>query len=80
VYSHKGALGHSLGASGLVSIALSCRMHREQLIPPNVQTRTALPGPIIGVMLSSTGRRKIRRSLNVSAGFGGAMGAVTLVS
>jgi 3-oxoacyl-(acyl-carrier-protein) synthase len=80
VYSHKGALGHSLGASGLVSVALSCRMHREQLVPANVQTRTPIQGPIIGVMLSSTGRREIRRSVCISAGFGGAMGAVTLCS
>jgi 3-oxoacyl-[acyl-carrier-protein] synthase II len=80
VYSHKGALGHSLGASGLVSIVLNCLAHRHALVPRNVQTPTPLPGPIIGVMLSSTGRRKIRRSLSISAGFGGAMAAVSLVS
>jgi 3-oxoacyl-[acyl-carrier-protein] synthase II len=80
VYSHKGALGHSLGASGLVSVALSCRMHREQFVPPNVRTRSPIQGPIIGVMLSSTGKREIRRSVCISAGFGGAMAAVTLCS
>ena len=73
-------VGHSLGASGLVSVVLNCRMHRESLVPANVQTRTPLPGPIIGVMLSSTGRREIRRSLCISAGFGGALAAVSLVS
>jgi len=29
VYSHKGALGHSLGAAGLISVVLNCIMHRE---------------------------------------------------
>ncbi|MEO5740814.1 MAG: beta-ketoacyl synthase N-terminal-like domain-containing protein, partial [Vicinamibacterales bacterium] len=29
LYSHKGAIGHSLGASGLVSIALNCQSHRH---------------------------------------------------
>jgi 3-oxoacyl-(acyl-carrier-protein) synthase len=38
VYSHKGALGHSLGASGLVSTALSCLMHRNGVVLPNVRT------------------------------------------
>ena len=38
LYSHKGALGHSLGASGLVSIVLNCMSHQTGLIPGNVQT------------------------------------------
>ena len=94
VYSHKGALGHSLGAAGLVSVALSCMMHAKNFVPPNVQTTNPLR-PIIGVMLSSTSGEKsrkhvqirteatsrtIRRSLCVAAGFGGPTAVVSLVS
>ncbi len=42
LYSHKGALGHSLGAAGLVSIVLNLQSHRHGIIPPNVQTQTPL--------------------------------------
>src|SRR6185437_6202942 len=31
VYSHKGALGHSLGAAGLVSVVLNVMSHRTRL-------------------------------------------------
>jgi 3-oxoacyl-[acyl-carrier-protein] synthase II len=33
LYSHKGALGHSLGASGLVSIVLNSLMHQHNCVP-----------------------------------------------
>lgn len=36
VTSHKGALGHTLGAAGAIAIALSCLSLREQQIPPCV--------------------------------------------
>lgn len=75
VYSHKGALGHTLGAAGLVAVVLSARMHAEGLIPGNVRTRRPLrcnevaiePGPV---------RREVRSSIAVAAGFGGAMAAI----
>jgi 3-oxoacyl-(acyl-carrier-protein) synthase len=86
VYSHKGALGHSLGASGLVSIVLNCMAHRTGIVPGNVRTERPIRSggatplrPIIHVMLSSTERR-IRRSIAVAAGFGGAMGVVALTT
>src|ERR1700722_1307308 len=43
LYSHKGALGHSLGAAGLISIVINCLCHANGLIPPNIRTQRPLP-------------------------------------
>src|SRR5205823_525501 len=43
VYSHKGALGHSLGAAGLVSVVINCIAHQRGIVPPNVRTTSPLP-------------------------------------
>ena len=78
VYSHKCALGHSLGAAGLLSVVLNCQAHATGTVPPNVQTRDPLPTS--GVTLSRDAvRRPVRRSVAIAAGFGGAMAAVSLV-
>lgn len=79
VYSHKGALGHSLGAAGLVSVALSCMMHAKRAIPANVQTKKPLPTRRVRIP-QEVSTQAIRRSVAVAAGFGGPMAAVSLVS
>ena len=77
LYSHKGALGHSLGAAGLVSVVLNCACHREGVVLPNV--RTTLPLPARRVVISREAcRRPVRRSVAIAAGFGGGMAAVSL--
>lgn len=78
LYSHKGALGHSLGAAGLVSIVLNCMIHHLEVIPPNVRTRNPIPSrmPIANQCV----RRPIRRSIAIAAGFGGPTAAVMLRS
>ena len=43
IYSHKGALGHSLGASGLVSVAINYLIHSHGMVPPNVKTTSPIP-------------------------------------
>jgi len=78
VYSHKGALGHSLGASGLVSVVLNCEAHRRGVVPPNVQTTTPLPAERVRIERTRI-ERPVRRSIAIAAGFGGAMAAVTLM-
>jgi 3-oxoacyl-[acyl-carrier-protein] synthase II len=79
LYSHKGALGHSLGAAGLVSVALNVLAHRHGAVPGNV--RTTRPLPVRGVRIEQ-GRRSsaVHRSVALAAGFGGAMAAVALAS
>jgi len=79
LYSHKGALGHSLGAAGLVSIAINCLAHRHGMVPPNVQTHDPLPAARVRISCQAL-RRPIRRSLALAAGFGGAIAVVSLAS
>jgi len=77
IYSHKGALGHSLGASGLVSVAINYLIHSHRIVPPNVKTISPLTAGRLRIERSGV-RRPVRRSLAIAAGFGGAIAAVTL--
>ena len=77
MYSHKAALGHSLGAAGLVSIVLNVQMHRLGIVPGNVNTREPLPTSRLTIS-NHPEHRPIRRSLAIAVGFGGAMAAVGL--
>jgi 3-oxoacyl-[acyl-carrier-protein] synthase II len=77
VYSHKGALGHSLGAAGLVSVVLNCLMHRTGTVPPNVRTNSPLPAARARIQRRQQSRT-IRRSIAIAAGFGGPLAVVGL--
>jgi 3-oxoacyl-[acyl-carrier-protein] synthase II len=78
LFSHKGALGHSLGASGLVAVVLNCLAHQTGIIPGNINTTEPMLSKIITVQREET-RRTIRRSLTHAAGFGGPMAVLSLV-
>lgn len=79
IYSHKGTLGHSLGASGLISIVLNDRMHREGVVLPNVQTRTPIASAHVAISRDPV-HRPIRCSVVLAGGFGGAAAALALAS
>ena len=79
IYSHKGAIGHSLGAAGLSAIVLNYLMHSRGVVLPNVQTRTPLRATSVNIA-ARTVDRQITRSVALAAGFGGACAAVSLVS
>jgi 3-oxoacyl-[acyl-carrier-protein] synthase II len=79
LYSHKGALGHSLGAAGLVSIVLNVLAHRQGCIAPNIRTTRPLSSEHV-VIHPGMHHTPVRRSLAMAAGFGGATAAVTLAS
>jgi 3-oxoacyl-[acyl-carrier-protein] synthase II len=78
LYSHKGALGHSLGAAGLLSVVINCQAHSTGTVPPNTQTLDPLPATRVSVSRDAV-RRPVRRSLAIAAGFGGATAMVGLV-
>ncbi len=79
LYSHKGALGHSLGSASLIAVVLSDQMHQKSIVPPNIQTQKPLP--MQHVQLSSTITRcPIRRSLCLASGFGGASAGIELAA
>lgn len=79
LYSHKGAMGHSLGAAGLVSVVLNCLAHSHAKAPPNI--RSTEPLPMSNVRFSSeVVHTSIKRSVAIAAGFGGPLACVSLVS
>ena len=78
LFSHKGALGHSLGASGLVAVVLNCMAHHSGVVPGNINTVEPMPSGIVRVQQGEM-RRLISRSLVHSAGFGGPTAVVSLV-
>jgi 3-oxoacyl-[acyl-carrier-protein] synthase II len=75
IYSHKGALGHSLGASGLLAVVLNYLIHSHGIIPPNARTTTPIPAGRLRIERESVAR-PVKRSLAISAGFGGAIAAM----
>lgn len=77
LYSHKGALGHSLGAAGLVSVVLNVVAHRTGCIPPNVRTNNPIQTRSLTIPTQCV-RESVGRSLAIAAGFGGAIAAVAL--
>lgn len=79
LYSHKGALGHSLGAAGMVSVVINVLSHRHGVVPPNIQTHNPLPTRFLHLS-RDVQRWPIHRSLAVGAGFGGQIAAVSLVT
>jgi 3-oxoacyl-(acyl-carrier-protein) synthase len=79
LYSHKGALGHSLGAAGLVSVAINWMCHREGLVPANVNTTDPLPTSRL-LLSSEPVRRPVRRSIVTASGFGGPTAVISLMS
>ena len=79
VYSHKGALGHTLGASGLVAVVLNCLAHHGGVIPGNIRSLRPLPSnraKLNPACLTHT----VKHSLVLAAGFGGPAGAIGLSS
>jgi 3-oxoacyl-[acyl-carrier-protein] synthase II len=79
LYSHKAALGHSLGAAGLVSVVLNCLCHRTGIVPGNI--RSPSPLPMHGLIFPHEPMtRPIHRSLALAAGFAGPLAAVLLSS
>jgi 3-oxoacyl-(acyl-carrier-protein) synthase len=75
IYSHKGALGHSLGASGLVSAVLNYLIHSHGIVPPNATTPSPINSDPLRIEAQGV-RRQVNRSLAISAGFGGTIAAM----
>jgi 3-oxoacyl-[acyl-carrier-protein] synthase II len=79
LYSHKGSLGHSLGAAGLIAVAINCLAHQSGIIPGNARTENPLPTRR-AILATHQLRSTITRSVAVASGFGGAMAAISLKS
>lgn len=75
VTSHKGAIGHTLGAAGAIAIALSCLSLREQQIPPCVGCET--PDFDLDIV-QQTRSARLEHLLCCSYGFGGQNAVIVL--
>ncbi|MCX5658530.1 MAG: beta-ketoacyl synthase N-terminal-like domain-containing protein [Planctomycetota bacterium] len=75
----KSHLGHTLGAAGAVELVLSLAAMESGLVPPtrNV-TRESLAYPDLRLQLGAPHAGDIRRTVNVSLGFGGSNACVVI--
>ncbi|MBF0387208.1 MAG: beta-ketoacyl-[acyl-carrier-protein] synthase family protein [Candidatus Omnitrophica bacterium] len=77
LYGIKGAIGHTLGAAGLIEVGIAVHALRESLIPPTVGLSE--PDPEAFGWVSSQSRGVVGEyALCVNAGFGGVNAAVCL--
>ena len=77
LYSIKGALGHTMGAAGLIETAVALRVLREKVIPETIGLREADPEAHDWVSLE---KRKLGKSIVLlnNSGFGGVNAALVL--
>lgn len=75
--STKGATGHTLGAAGILEIAISVLAMRDGFVPANTNLRTLDPA-FHSLVAPETQDGAIRRALNNSFGFGGSNCSILL--
>ena len=75
LFSLKGNLGHTLGATGVLQIAVGLELAKRKILPPQAGLRT----PEIGANVSKEARRLDgSRLLSLNVGFGGLNSAAAL--
>jgi 3-oxoacyl-[acyl-carrier-protein] synthase-1 len=77
--STKGASGHTLGAAGILEIAICCLAMRDGIVPGNVGLETR-PADFHGRIECNPERRPLSHVLNNSFGFGGSNCSILLGS
>ncbi len=75
LFSLKGNCGHTLGATGVLQIALGLEFARRRMLPPQAGLRTPMPGANVATTARRTGGARI---LSLNVGFGGINSAVAL--
>ncbi len=72
VTANKGAIGHTLGAAGIIEAIFSALSIRDQVVPPTINTRRAIPELATGrLILGAAAPMRVRHVLSTSYGFGG---------
>ena len=77
VFSIKGAIGHTLGVSGLIEVIVSADCLREQVIPPTLGVQTPEPA-VSGSVMPVSQKIDGEYMLSTNSGFGGVNAAVVL--
>jgi 3-oxoacyl-[acyl-carrier-protein] synthase II len=79
VYSIKGGIGHTMGAAGLVEMAIAQRSQRENIVPPTVNLKDADDDAIGWVADHQQSIKSNSIALMTNAGFSGINSALILV-
>ncbi len=77
IYSHKSALGHTQGASGIISTVINVLAHEHGIIPPNTNTTDPIAHRHVRID-SNAVERTVEQSTILAAGFGGTLAAISL--
>ena len=77
LFSLKGNLGHTLGATGVLQLALGLEFARRRLLPPQAGLVSPMPGADVSNKSRSLEKGRI---LSLNVGFGGLNSAVVLES
>jgi len=78
ISSHKGAIGHTLAAAGVVQIVLTVKSLRQGLIPPTVNLEYPDPVCDLDYTPGQARQRLLRQALCITGGFGGQCGLVVV--
>jgi 3-oxoacyl-(acyl-carrier-protein) synthase len=78
VYSIKGAIGHTMGATGLVELIMALRSLKEKMVPPTVNLQEADEAAHGWVSSEQCPAEKNKKALMTNAGFGGINAALIL--
>ena len=78
ISSHKGAIGHTLAAAGVVQIVLTVKSLQQGLIPPTVNLEYPDPVCNLDYTPAQVRQRLIRQALCITGGFGGQCGLVVV--
>jgi 3-oxoacyl-(acyl-carrier-protein) synthase len=75
LFSLKGNIGHTLGATGVLQIALGLELARRGVMPPQANLRTPMPGANVAAHPRKLSGSKL---LSLNVGFGGLNSAAVL--
>ena len=78
ISSHKGAIGHLLGAAGAMQAVLAVKSIQEGIVPPTVNLKEPDPLCDLDYTQGVPRHRPVRHALCITGGFGGQCGLVVL--
>ena len=78
ISSHKGAIGHLLGAAGAMQAVLAVQSIQNDIVPPTVNLEEADPLCDLDYTQGCSRSRLVRNALCITAGFGGQCGLILL--
>lgn len=78
ISSHKGAIGHTLAAAGVVQTVFGVKTLEQGLIPPTVNLEQADPACDLDYTPGKARQRPVRHTLCITGGVGGQCGVIVV--